>query len=425
MWDDVGFYTIGKEKFYNKIQAFLRAKQLNLTPKNVQWHFNDTVFKAIDWTIEPKETIDELYKIRAKQIREKFDYVLMFCSGGADSTNMLFAFLDNGLHVDEVVASAPLSGLRDWDSSAVTNDDVRFTIEETFVTQIPFLKKLQTKFPQIKVTLHDYFEDMLNYKEDDWLLKGNDWMHPTMAGRYNLDRYLHLKRIAESGKKIGIIMGIDKPRVVRFKDNLALVFQDAPYNNKYDSIVHPNTFPVFFYHSPDLPQLIAKQAHLAARFVMRPENKKIYKSLFYNWEYAKNKIDPLKNQSWNGENSGIYERGIVPAIYPSIKKWSYQAGKPDKMFLGNHDYWFYQHHQSTDVYKMMQSDLSNLIKTLGNEFFYRHPDTNQILGLTTFYKSYKLGSVDHFSPKTLILPELPSSEILEKVLSLSIDTNDK
>lgn len=419
MLDEVGFYTIGKEKFYNKIQAFLRAKQLNLKPSDIKWNFNDEVFQVIDWTVEPKESIEELYKLRAKQIREKYDYVLLFCSGGADSTNMLFAFLENNLHVDEVVGSAPLSGLRDWDSAKVKNDDVRNTIEETYVTQLPFLQKLQIKYPQIKVTLHDYFEDMLNYKQDDWLLKGTDWIHPTMAGRYNLDRYLHLKRIAESGKSIAIVMGIDKPKIVRFKDYFAIVFQDAPYNNKYDSVVHPNTFPIFFYHSPDLPQLIVKQAHLAARFVMQPENLKVYKSLFYNWEYAKNKTDPASNMSFNGANAGVYERGIVPAIYPSIKKWSYQAEKPDKMFLGNHDHWFYQHHQSTDVYQMMRSDLNHLVQTLGKDFLFFNPETKEINSLKSFYKSYKIGSVDKFAPKNVLLPELPSSNALEKMLAIS------
>ena len=66
--DDVGFYTVGKEKFYNKIHAMFRAQQVNLDPV---WHFNDEVFTKFDWTVEPIESLDELHKIRAKQIREK------------------------------------------------------------------------------------------------------------------------------------------------------------------------------------------------------------------------------------------------------------------------------------------------------------------------------------------------------------------
>ena len=179
MIDDLGYYKVGEEKFYEKIPAMFRSQQLK---QDMTWNFNDEVFSAIDWTREPTESLDELYAIRARQIREEYDYVLLFCSGGADSTNMFYAFTNNGLHVDEVVGSAPLSGLRDWQSNSV-DQSVENTIDETFHTQIPWLKKIEAQFPQTKVTLHDYFDDMLAYKADDWLLKGNDWMHPTMAGR--------------------------------------------------------------------------------------------------------------------------------------------------------------------------------------------------------------------------------------------------
>ena len=401
MIDDVGFYTVGNEKFYNKIHAMFRAQQLNTEPV---WNFNDELFSKLDWTREPTESLSELYAIRAKQIREQYDYVLMFVSGGADSTNMVFAFLDNGLHIDEIVASAPISGLKDWDSDSVKDSDVKNTIEETFLTQIPFLQKLQTNYPKIKVTLHDYFEDMLNYKEDDWLLKGTDWMHPTMAGRYNLDRYLHLKRIAESGKKIAIVQGIDKPQVIKLPNCMAILFVDTTYNNKYDSIKHPNTFPVFFYHSPDLPKLIIKQAHVAARFLLKPENAILAKAMPYNYDEVKNIPEHIM-EAYNGHNGGIYERGIVPVIYPSIKKWSYQAGKPDKMFLGNHDHWFYKHHQGTNIYKMMESDLKNLITSLDKRFLNYKP--RGLLGFKSYKKRYIIGPTGNFITNTgLILENL-------------------
>jgi len=60
-----------------------------------------------------------------------------------------------------------------------------------------------------------------------------------MAGRYNLDRLTHLKRIAESGKRIAVVQGIDKPSIVRSKDHFYIMFRDNIYNNKYNSINHP------------------------------------------------------------------------------------------------------------------------------------------------------------------------------------------
>lgn len=383
MIDDLGFYTVGNEKFYNKFSAIFRAQQTQAT---IHWNFNDEVFKAQNWLVEPDQTLDDLYRTRAQQIREEYDYVLMFCSGGADSTNMLFAFLDNGLHVDEIVASAPLSGLRDWDSKGVRDASVENTIEETYLTQIPFLQRIQTLYPKIKVTLHDYFEDMINAKSDEWLMKATDWMHPSMAGRYNLDRYTHLKRIAESGKKIAVVMGIDKPQILKTGDRVMIFFQDLTYNNKYDSINHPNSNPVFFYHCPQLPQLAVKQAHVAARYVFRPENQHLQ-------DYM-----PFGNQWYNNENFniGVYERGIVPAIYPSIKKGSYQAGKPDRMYLGKHDYWFYSHHRAVDAWQMMQSDIKNLLDSVDKKYL-RYHDKRGLMGFESFKKFYTIGTVADFT----------------------------
>jgi hypothetical protein len=401
MIDDLGFYTVGTEKFYEKIPAMFRAQQLNM---DMKWNFNDEVFGATDWTKEPTESLDELYAIRARQIREEFDYVLMFISGGADSTNMFYAFVNNGLHIDEVVASAPLSGLRDWKSNP-NDQDVTNTIDETFHTQIPFMQKIKDTYPNIKVTLHDYFEDMLNYKADAWLLKCNDWLHPTMAGRYNLDRYLHLKRIAESGKKIAIVQGIDKPQMCRYRNKFVIGFYDTVYSNKYNSVNHPNTFPVFFYHTPQLPQLAVKQAHVTARFISRPENKHIYDVLRFNDEYTGGHLLNPINSYIRDVNGGVYERGIVPAIYPAIKKISFQAGKPDRMFLGRHDAWFYKHHLSTDVAKMMQSDLDNLIGSLDKKFL-NIDKYKGLLGFKIWRKFYSIGPVNNFSPITSIPEEL-------------------
>jgi hypothetical protein len=393
--DDHGYYKVGTEKFYDKIPAIFRAQQLKT---NIEWVFNDEVFSTIDWTSEPATDIDEFYKIRAKQIREKYDYVLLFCSGGADSTNMFYAFVNNGLHIDEVVGSAPMSGLRDWHTPYPNDTSPENTIDETFLTQIPFLNKIEKEYPRTKVTLHDYFDDMLLYKTDDWLLKGNDWMHPTMAGRYNLDRYPHLKRIAESGKTIAVVQGIDKPGVIRARDNFYLVFKDSIYNNTYNSINHPNTDQVFFYHTPELPLMIVKSAHLTARFLMRPENKLIYDSMALNDNRLKG-TDTIPNPLT--VNWGTYERGIVPAIYPAIKKYSFQAGKPDKMFLGKHDNWFYKHHSGLKVWDMMVSDLENLIKSVDPQFLDYSP-LKGLMGFKTWKKYYLLGHVSQFETKLSI-----------------------
>ena len=95
----LGFYTIGTSVFESKIQACILAnkvlKEMNqsIHPlRLLQWNFNDEVFEAYDWTKEPEKTLDQLYDARARDIREKYDHVIVSYSGGADSHNMLMAF---------------------------------------------------------------------------------------------------------------------------------------------------------------------------------------------------------------------------------------------------------------------------------------------------------------------------------------------
>jgi len=94
---------------------------------------------------------------------------------------------------------------------------------------------------------------------------------------------------------------------------------------------------------------------------MRPENKFVYDAMVLNDRRGMG-LEAMPNPI--NFNWGTYERGIVPAIYPAIKKWSFQAGKPDRMFLGKHDDWFYRHHGGLKVWDMMVSDLQNLVNSL-------------------------------------------------------------
>ena len=97
---ELGYYTCDSKVFSSKIHACIHSTQ---TKKPLTWHFNDEVFDNYPWHIEPEETIDELYFRRARQLREKYDYICLAFSGGGDSNNILEAFLRQGLFIDEVV----------------------------------------------------------------------------------------------------------------------------------------------------------------------------------------------------------------------------------------------------------------------------------------------------------------------------------
>ena len=85
-----GYYQVGELlTTFSKVEALGWSQRFN---QPVQYRFNDLVFDSYNWTVEPAESLVQLYQRRAQQIREKYDYLVLFYSGGADSHNMLQSF---------------------------------------------------------------------------------------------------------------------------------------------------------------------------------------------------------------------------------------------------------------------------------------------------------------------------------------------
>ena len=85
-----GYYQVNDLKIKSKIEACLTATQLNTVPV---WNFNDEYFSSFDWSIEPQEDIEELYKKRALELREKYDHIVIHFSAGRDSGNIMDTFI--------------------------------------------------------------------------------------------------------------------------------------------------------------------------------------------------------------------------------------------------------------------------------------------------------------------------------------------
>ena len=72
--DKLGVYRVGDLKFYSKLEAIEMHTKTGIHP---HWDFNEAVFSSYDWTVEPKEDLLELYKQRAEQLRNQYDYIIL------------------------------------------------------------------------------------------------------------------------------------------------------------------------------------------------------------------------------------------------------------------------------------------------------------------------------------------------------------
>ena len=67
------------------------------------FYFYDEEFSKINWFIEPKDSLQTLYRKRAEQIRQDYEYVILAYSGGHDSTQVLETFYYNNIHINEIL----------------------------------------------------------------------------------------------------------------------------------------------------------------------------------------------------------------------------------------------------------------------------------------------------------------------------------
>ena len=206
----LGFYTVGDKTFYSKPQALLEATQTGHFP---HWNFNRSIFSQIDTTIEPQIDLRDLYRMRAQQLRDRYDYIRLEFSGGSDSTTVLYSFINNNIHLDEVVFRYPMQGDKNLEPDA-KNMKAENTLSEWHFAAKPILQKLAVTHPAIKITMHDFSDNILKYDGDEsWVNLGKDYLHPEHTFKHDPLGLKGHKELADSGRQICVLYGIDKINV--------------------------------------------------------------------------------------------------------------------------------------------------------------------------------------------------------------------
>ena len=95
-----GYYRVGGKTYTSKFEALLIASNTN---QKITFHYYDEVWDYTINSFNPDNiNLLEMYKERAQQIRDKYDYLVLHFSGGSDSVTALQAFIHNGIKLDEV-----------------------------------------------------------------------------------------------------------------------------------------------------------------------------------------------------------------------------------------------------------------------------------------------------------------------------------
>lgn len=342
----LGYYLVDDEIYYHKIQALLAASKKN-TP--IRWFFNEDVFIPYTWHIEPEQSLAELYRKRAQQLRDSYDYIKLELSGGADSGTVLYSFVLNNIHLDEVVFRYPKQG----EKNVVGNPyDTRCenTLSEWEFAARPMLDWIATNFPHIKITVHDYSQDMLDESDtldESWIFRTRHYLQPGHA-------FKHTVRDRKDRLRTAVIYGTDKPKICIKDNKFFLFFMDIQGNYAVSDTSTQDVTAEYFYWSPDACDLLAKQAHVVARWFSRPENHKMQNLL--HW--------PNNNFAFRS----FYEQLVKLIIYPDYDSSTFQTLKPTNNFYNEMDHWFHTNFRDTRLNQVWRAGVDYVIQNLDSKY---------------------------------------------------------
>lgn len=327
--DKLGYYLVGWKKFYNKTLALLESKK---TGYDIIWIFNDDIYGKIDWTIPVEEDLLTLYKKRAQQLRNNYDYLMLYFSGGADSVNILRSFVENNIFLDEIVMQLPEPVRQSFDPNDTSEGNFYAELE---YSAIPYLNKIKNKLdPQTVIRYQDFAKPGLELLEKDyWFESVPLCTNITLSGVFrqiaqNSDA--HILSINEKGKSVAQILGIDKPLVYFDGSDYFSYFMDtstyhyvSPIDFNNTDLSKINYHTEFFYWTPNMPEIVVKQAQLIKQQCEKdPWTRFMISEIFIR-------------------HISEYRPVLHPIIYPSDVTVEFQTEKPSTKIKRDMDKWFW------------------------------------------------------------------------------------
>lgn len=337
-----GIYFVGDQKFYYKTDAM---KYASVVKKEITWDFNKSIFSA--QAKKPRLNVDvaDLYKIRAQQLRDKYDYLILAYSGGVDSHTILQTFINNKIKLDEVWMDLPFKFYEKSDYVLTQTLDATNNLLEWQLVIKPELDKLNASNPEIKIHTADASASVeLEDAEDSWTFTNIPMQyHQVKRNRY---LYNYIKPMIEAGKRVAVIMGIDKCIPSTTKEEYGFMFTDNTAWTRQE-------YFEYFYWTPDMPELVVTQAH-------------------YLWDHIKLNIESYKARArayrkipnaWRYRQLS-FDNLIVDVTYPDWDKSKFQTNKHSPIWGENFVHLYAKKHAGERFYQSWQTNFKETVSKL-------------------------------------------------------------
>jgi hypothetical protein len=375
------YYEVDGVKFHSKIAAAVYATTLK---KPMTWDFNKALFSAYDWSKEPELSLDQLYDLRSRELREKYDYLILSYSGGSDSHNILMSFIRQGLHIDEIVVNHMTEA---WQKFVILDPTVTSnlnTCAEYELQTVPRLKEIAKLIPKTKITTLDLsqhlFDSFTKFGDASWVYTRKEPLNPLNVTRFAYSYYKDVRKQFDKAKTLAIVVGIEKPRSVIKDDKFYIYFNDkgvniAPIDDEFTD--YTNSSLEFFYWSKDSINLLCKQAHVVKRWVeASPERMKI-------WDASN-----LTAKTW----LLVQEPILKQILYSNWNESWFQTEKPVAGWNSEFDQWFIQGYKDHPAFKIWKAGIDFVAENAKDYVIY---DENGVAdNLKHFIQYHYVGNVN-------------------------------
>jgi hypothetical protein len=245
-------YMINGVPETNAISAWetILTYRQNNTLKDFYLYLNNEIYDNVNWNLAPTKSISELEQEHAVRLRQTYDYVRIWYSGGSDSHSIVESFLRAGQRIDEI-AVVFWKTIIPFSVSGNTGGDDGQEIVLGWLTEL--YQKYNADLPKVNIVrinkshLDAYFTKNYFYRKIGY---GGNFS-------YNLNSFPEISKITDRPPTANYceVLGMEKPRMTI--DSHGVWFQ---MNDR--QIMHnaSDTVPVeWFYLSSLTPELIKAQ----------------------------------------------------------------------------------------------------------------------------------------------------------------------
>ena len=387
----LGYYQVGNKIFNHKIYALKEASQTGLIPK---WFFNEQEFSTLKWTQSLGIDLPVMYAQRARQLREKYDHLILWWSGGADSTSMLQSFLHNNIVLDEIFVGWPLKLTQGKYQPSLDTKVANF-VSEWDLTIKPGLQWLADHHPNIKISFVDTSDTVCRKHHDESLFS------LTETFQYLNDQRVEsiapiIRQRSQGNRTVANILGITPPELVVVNDYLCVYFHDltmSPFGKSEFVSDGVQRKYEFFYATPDMPELQREMCHAVLSYVKTTPR---LIQLFDKYKIVEPGVHQLM---WRSPHNQSRRRLLNKIIHPNYNHNNFQADKQSFVLLTS-GWWdiFYKNSAATEFVDPHRYAVMSEMRMIDPKFLtFTKPNSTNIDDLKSFVsytsKFYPVGKV--------------------------------